>query len=127
MAMHPCACPQSDIILGKRLGTGGFGTVFKGEIKEEDGTRTPIIIKKVREAAESCGKLCRRGPAVKLGGRAAGRWGGEGHARRLWVSTCSRELPLALRQVPADMVHGADAGSLDMGFPCVSARRLTKG
>ena len=43
-----CDALQGDIILGKRLGTGGFGTVFKGELKEEGGKRTPIIIKKVR-------------------------------------------------------------------------------
>lgn len=38
---------QNDIVLGKRLGTGGFGTVFKGELKEEGGVKTSIIIKKV--------------------------------------------------------------------------------
>jgi hypothetical protein len=44
------ALSQSDIILGKRLGTGGFGTVFKGELKEEGGKKTPIIIKKVQSS-----------------------------------------------------------------------------
>ncbi|GFR46678.1 hypothetical protein Agub_g8295 [Astrephomene gubernaculifera] len=44
---------KNDIILGKRLGTGGFGTVYKGELKEEGGGRTPIIIKKAKEFGEA--------------------------------------------------------------------------
>ncbi|GIM05771.1 hypothetical protein Vretimale_10236 [Volvox reticuliferus] len=47
------AIDKNDIILGKRLGTGGFGTVFKGELKEEKGGRTPIIIKKAKEFGEA--------------------------------------------------------------------------
>ncbi|GLI62557.1 hypothetical protein VaNZ11_005225 [Volvox africanus] len=47
------AIDKNDIILGKRLGTGGFGTVFKGELKEERGGRTPIIIKKAKEFGEA--------------------------------------------------------------------------
>ncbi|GLC41994.1 Serine/threonine-protein kinase STN7, chloroplastic [Pleodorina starrii] len=47
------AIDKNDIILGKRLGTGGFGTVYKGELKEEGGGRTPIIIKKAKEFGEA--------------------------------------------------------------------------
>ncbi|KXZ54035.1 hypothetical protein GPECTOR_5g144 [Gonium pectorale] len=47
------AIDKNDIILGKRLGTGGFGTVFKGELKEEGGAKTPIIIKKAKEFGEA--------------------------------------------------------------------------
>ncbi|KAG2452996.1 hypothetical protein HYH02_002333 [Chlamydomonas schloesseri] len=47
------AIDKNDIVLGKRLGTGGFGTVFKGELKEEGGVKTPIIIKKAKEFGEA--------------------------------------------------------------------------
>lgn len=44
---------KEDVILGKKLATGGFGTVYKGELKESDGTRTPIIIKKAKEFGQA--------------------------------------------------------------------------
>ncbi|PNH01077.1 Serine/threonine-protein kinase stt7, chloroplastic, partial [Tetrabaena socialis] len=47
------AIDKNDIILGKRLGTGGFGTVFKGELKEAGGVKTPIIVKKAKEFGEA--------------------------------------------------------------------------
>ncbi|PNW87375.1 hypothetical protein CHLRE_02g120250v5 [Chlamydomonas reinhardtii] len=47
------AIDKNDIVLGKRLGTGGFGTVFKGELKEEGGVKTSIIIKKAKEFGEA--------------------------------------------------------------------------
>jgi hypothetical protein len=43
--------PQDDLKLGKRLGSGGFGSVYKATLTNEDGTTTPVIVKKVREQA----------------------------------------------------------------------------
>lgn len=40
---------QGDIKIGKRLGIGGFGSVYKADLKEDDGTTTPVIVKKVRD------------------------------------------------------------------------------
>lgn len=37
---------QEDIKLGKKLAQGGFGTVFKAELIEDDEI-TPIVVKKV--------------------------------------------------------------------------------
>jgi hypothetical protein len=42
---------QDDIRLGKRLGSGGFGSVFKGTLTQEDGTTSSVIVKKVTVAA----------------------------------------------------------------------------
>lgn len=59
--------PQDDIILGRKLATGGFGTVFRADLKEGDGTTTPVILKKVRRGAvkrragcgaAQCGAVC---------------------------------------------------------------------
>eukprot|EP00983_Pelagomonas_calceolata_P092442 1157664-Pelagomonas_calceolata.AAC.4 len=36
-----------DIILGRKLATGGFGTVFLGDLRKEDGTKVPVVVKKV--------------------------------------------------------------------------------
>ena len=38
---------QEDIIMGRKLATGGFGSVFMGELKESDGSTTPVVVKKV--------------------------------------------------------------------------------
>jgi hypothetical protein len=38
---------QDDINLGKKLATGGFGSVFLGQLKEEDGSEQMVIVKKV--------------------------------------------------------------------------------
>lgn len=41
-------CPlQEDLKLGKLLGSGGFGSVYKATLTEEDGTTTPVVVKKV--------------------------------------------------------------------------------
>ena len=34
-------------MLGKKLASGGFGSVFLGELREEDGSMRPIVVKKV--------------------------------------------------------------------------------
>jgi hypothetical protein len=34
--------------MGRKLATGGFGTVYKGELKQADGKKVPVVIKKVR-------------------------------------------------------------------------------
>ena len=39
---------QDDIVLGKKLATGGFGTVYRGVLNTVDGGQLPIIVKKVR-------------------------------------------------------------------------------
>lgn len=39
---------QEDVILGRKLATGGFGTVYRGELLCRDGSKMPIIIKKVQ-------------------------------------------------------------------------------
>lgn len=44
----PAAAPQKDITMGRKLATGGFGTVYKGELKQADGKKVPVVVKKVR-------------------------------------------------------------------------------
>lgn len=45
---------QDDIILGRKLATGGFGTVFLGDLRKEDGTLVPVVVKKVRVGRVLC-------------------------------------------------------------------------
>ncbi len=40
-------CVQDDLKLGKLLGSGGFGSVYKATLTEEDGSTTPVVVKKV--------------------------------------------------------------------------------
>lgn len=44
---------QDDVVLGKKLGTGGFGTVYKAELKDENGRKTEVIVKKAKEFGEA--------------------------------------------------------------------------
>ncbi len=44
---------KDDIVMGRKLATGGFGTVFKAELKEENGTLSPVIVKKAKEYGEA--------------------------------------------------------------------------
>ncbi|KAL6758073.1 kinase-like domain-containing protein [Haematococcus lacustris] len=44
---------KDDIILGRKLATGGFGTVFRGEMKMEDGSTTSVIVKKAKEFGQA--------------------------------------------------------------------------
>lgn len=44
---------KEDVILGKKLATGGFGTVYRGDLVAEDGTTTPIIVKKAKEFGQA--------------------------------------------------------------------------
>ena len=39
---------QEDIKLGRKIATGGFGTVFKGDLFDQDDKASPVIVKKVR-------------------------------------------------------------------------------
>ena len=38
---------QEDIVLGKKLASGGFGTVYRGDLVDEDDKERAIIVKKV--------------------------------------------------------------------------------
>ena len=40
---------QDSVILGKKLAAGGFGTVYRGDLIEENGDETEVVIKKVIE------------------------------------------------------------------------------
>jgi hypothetical protein len=46
---------QEDINLGRRLATGGFGTVYKAELKDGSGATIPVIVKKVVGSGGSVG------------------------------------------------------------------------
>lgn len=48
----PCALLQEDFDMGKKLATGGFGTVYKATL-EEDGMAKPVIVKKATEFGEA--------------------------------------------------------------------------
>jgi hypothetical protein len=50
--LHCCTAElQDDLKLGKRLGSGGFGSVYKATLTNEDGSTTPVIVKKACKAA----------------------------------------------------------------------------
>ena len=38
---------QDDLVLGKKLGGGGFGLVYKAELIKEDGESVEAVVKKV--------------------------------------------------------------------------------
>lgn len=44
--------------LGKRLGSGGFGSVYKATLTNEDGSTSSVIVKKVGTAAARTGQQC---------------------------------------------------------------------
>jgi hypothetical protein len=44
---------QDDIVLGRKLATGGFGTVFEGKLKMPDGSILPVIVKKAKEFGQA--------------------------------------------------------------------------
>lgn len=39
---------QDSVLLGKKLAAGGFGTVYRGDLMEENGQSTEVVIKKVQ-------------------------------------------------------------------------------
>lgn len=39
---------QDSVILGKKLAAGGFGTVFRGDLVEENGEEVEVVVKKVQ-------------------------------------------------------------------------------
>lgn len=41
---------QEDIKLGRKIATGGFGTVYRGELFDQDDKPSQVIVKKVRSA-----------------------------------------------------------------------------
>lgn len=38
---------QDSFVMGKKLAQGGFGTVYRGQLREEDGSLTEVVIKRV--------------------------------------------------------------------------------
>eukprot|EP01023_Acetabularia_acetabulum_P009110 TRINITY_DN14028_c0_g1_i1.p1 TRINITY_DN14028_c0_g1~~TRINITY_DN14028_c0_g1_i1.p1 ORF type:complete len:585 (-),score=71.46 TRINITY_DN14028_c0_g1_i1:332-2086(-) len=44
---------KDDITMGKKLATGGFGTVYKGTLTEDDGEERQVIVKKANEFGEA--------------------------------------------------------------------------
>ena len=44
---------QEDIRLGRKIATGGFGTVFKGELFDENDDSSRVIVKKVHPTCRS--------------------------------------------------------------------------
>ena len=40
------------MILGKQLATGGFGTVYLASLMDEDGSATPVVVKKAKDFGE---------------------------------------------------------------------------
>lgn len=48
---------QNDLKLGKLLGSGGFGSVYKATLSQDDGSTVPVIVKKVRRAGVLAGWL----------------------------------------------------------------------
>lgn len=47
--------------MGRKLATGGFGTVFRGEMRMEDGEMVPVIVKKVSVRTTSGSSLHTQG------------------------------------------------------------------
>lgn len=46
---------QDNVVLGKKLAQGGFGTVYRGELLEDNGKTEDVVIKKV--SCQSCALL----------------------------------------------------------------------
>lgn len=81
---------QDDLKLGKLLGSGGFGSVYKATLREEDGSDTPVIVKKVSSGGGGVGRrgccwgVCEGGGCFWRGGAQtaargvtqSGQWGG---------------------------------------------------
>ncbi|KAF5828503.1 hypothetical protein DUNSADRAFT_17500 [Dunaliella salina] len=44
---------KEDIILGRKMATGGFGTVFFGDLRKEDGSLVPVVVKKAKEFGQA--------------------------------------------------------------------------
>lgn len=44
---------KDDIIIGRKLATGGFGTVFRGDLKTPSGELVPVIVKKAKEFGQA--------------------------------------------------------------------------
>ena len=40
--------------MGRKLATGGFGSVFLGELKEADGSTSTVVVKKVCYVRQLC-------------------------------------------------------------------------
>ena len=46
--------PQENVRLGKKLATGGFGTVYRADlVDDESGDVRAVIVKKVRQAGRA--------------------------------------------------------------------------
>lgn len=44
---------KEDIVLGRALATGGFGTVYLASLIEENGKQTPVVVKKAKDFGEA--------------------------------------------------------------------------
>jgi len=47
------AYSKDDIVLGRKLATGGFGTVYRGDLTTADGSVVPVIVKKAKEFGQA--------------------------------------------------------------------------
>lgn len=56
-------CLQHDLVVGKKMGTGGFGAVYRGDLTTTAGNKVPVVIKKVWARCLFFHCAARQGPA----------------------------------------------------------------
>lgn len=58
---------KENILFGRQLASGGFGTVYKANLREDDGTLTPVVVKKAKEFGEA--EVWMNERMARIGGR----------------------------------------------------------